>query len=293
MSFTDLTGRTLGTVKILGRTQPKISVHSSVVWDCLCICGNITQFNSSQLSTLKLPNCGCLRNMEAPPNEAPRGSRWIALTKGKYALVDEADYDAVSQHSWTAFPTKNYQYFYASNLHLGRMHRWLVGAARGVLVDHKDRNPLNNRRDNLRVCTYRQNSQNKGRRSDSRAPFKGIHWRSGYWDASIQINGKTHQLGRFTDPESAAIAYDSAAKEHYGEFACCNFPETKVLNILPGGAKTPHEIGSKDYEREARFAETVRALENARFEYWRMEQIVYEMRARRGDVIRKAQAKCA
>jgi hypothetical protein len=111
------------------------------------------------------------------------------------------------------------------------MHRFILGATdRKVKVDHKDRDGLNNQRYNLRPSTNGQNNMNSSKRSDGNSSkYKGVCWhkRYGKFQAGIKLNGRSKYLGMFTDELQAALAYDAAAREHFGEFALCNFPPKK------------------------------------------------------------------
>jgi len=85
---------------------------------------------------------------------------------------------------------------------------------------------LDNRRENLRVASRTQNLGNQRKQAGKTNPFKGVWWHevSGKWRASIQVNGKQKHLGMFVDPVDAALAYDTAARSHFGAFAHANFP---------------------------------------------------------------------
>ncbi len=98
-------------------------------------------------------------------------------------------------------------------LHHGR---WELG------LDHKDRNPLNDRIENLRIATHEQNMRNASKPSTNISGYKGVAWESKRqkWFASIRINGKSKYLGRFDDPLEAHNAYMDAARKYFGEFAC-------------------------------------------------------------------------
>lgn len=107
--------------------------------------------------------------------------------------------------------------------------RYLLGLPTGDrrLVDHKNGNALDNRKENLRVATKQQNNANRGLLINNKSGYKGVSWRqlSKRWCAFISVNNKSKFLGSFKIKEEAARAYDKAAKEHYGEFAILNFPD--------------------------------------------------------------------
>lgn len=94
-------------------------------------------------------------------------------------------------------------------------------------VDHKDGNPSNNRWDNLRQADEYTNQQNRRGSRFTNNPYKGIYWskRARKWAASIRKDGKEKYLGLHPNAIQAAMAYDSAALEMFGEFAKINFPE--------------------------------------------------------------------
>ena len=92
-------------------------------------------------------------------------------------------------------------------------------------IDHIDRNPSNNRADNLRISTRRQNCWNQGKLRNRTSRFIGVSWDSSRekWKAEINNSGKKTYIGRFDLEEDAARAYDEQAFKHRGEFASCNF----------------------------------------------------------------------
>lgn len=104
------------------------------------------------------------------------------------------------------------------------MHRLIVGAVKGEIVDHVNGNTLDNRRENLRKCSKSQNAQNSKRHRDGVSGFKGVsfHRRSKTWRARIRNDGREVCLGYFHSPVDAARAYDRAAFEMFGEFAKVN-----------------------------------------------------------------------
>lgn len=164
--------------------------------------------------------------------------REIPLTRGKVALVDDEDYERVSQYSWRYIETgkmkKPYVYCPAlkqetrfGTLRSMMLHSFIVGPKVGQYIDHKDGNGLNNTRDNLRACTQSQNLANSFKHRVGTSRFKGVRLRkdNNKYSAQIVINSQYIHLGFFTDEIAAAKAYDEAALNHFGEFARLNFPQ--------------------------------------------------------------------
>jgi len=154
----------------------------------------------------------------------------IQLTKGYVAIVDDDDFAWLSQWKW--FFTGRYPARSASKeeetagrpCHIS-MHRAIVGASSGRIVDHINGDPLDNRRANLRFCSLSQNQHNQRLKRDNTSGFKGVRRDKKRWMARIQLGPERRYLGSFGSAESAARAYDAAALHHFGEFARLNFPE--------------------------------------------------------------------
>lgn len=154
-----------------------------------------------------------------------------------WAVVDLEDYESVSQHAWHADIKSKWTYA-ATKTHVsGRlvkvyMHRLLLEARAGIHVDHIDHDGLNNRRSNLRAATHSQNQHNR-RPIGGRSPYKGVTWdsskkRNKRWAVRINIHGRVVNIGRFATELEAALAYDAAASEAFGEFALLNFPNASL-----------------------------------------------------------------
>jgi hypothetical protein len=162
---------------------------------------------------------------------------WVVLTRGYCALLDPVDAEFIGQWSWSAHVALNKRIAAVrrenSTNQLFYMHRAIAAPDSKMVVDHINGDPLDNRRANLRCCKQRDNSRNKklSRVKTKTSRFKGV-WTSENrkgWQASIRVNYKTVHLGRFATEELAALAYDSAAVEHFGEFAVTN----AKLGLLP------------------------------------------------------------
>jgi hypothetical protein len=149
--------------------------------------------------------------------------------------VDAEDYEWLSQYKWSITTNKRSATRYArtaigprtNNVQL-KMHRVIMNAQPGQVVDHINGNGLDNRKCNLRVCTQSQNMANMQKHRRGSSQFKGVIWKKQYkkkWEAAIHLGKKRVVLGRFDDEAAAARAYDAAARQHFGEFARLNFPD--------------------------------------------------------------------
>jgi len=165
-----------------------------------------------------------------PPLPDTDGARYIPLTQGKFAIVDADDYERLAKYKWHCRRAKNHFYaFRADGPNIIAMHREITGAPKGLVVDHINRNSLNNRKTNLRTCTQAQNLYNKRPRANKMySRYKGLtrEKRTNKWSVRICKSGKSIHLGYFTDEIQAALTYDRKAKELFGEFAYLNFPES-------------------------------------------------------------------
>lgn len=123
-----------------------------------------------------------------------------------YAVVDDVD-SAWAKFNWH-LTKAGYVY---RNLGRGRtayLHRDIMGASKGIQVDHEDGNPLNNRRNNLRLVTRAQQQQNLASHCDSTSRHRGVHWdaQRQRWSAEVMVAGKRYRLGRFRTEQEAAEA---------------------------------------------------------------------------------------
>ena len=153
----------------------------------------------------------------------------VQITKGYVAIVDDEDFEMVSSRSWHVHVDKKRNCTYALTDICSNgghktlsMHCFLVKPEKGYLVDHRNQNGLDNRRDNLRVCTSSQNKCNSPKRRDSKNKYKGVSFRCNKWRAAITKDGVKEHLGSFHTEIEAAMAYDRRAVELHGEFAYTN-----------------------------------------------------------------------
>ena len=161
----------------------------------------------------------------------------IPLTQGKVAIVDDEDFDWLSQWKWCAVKGKT-TYYASRNVYLGGgrkspkynfiiMHRLILGLKKGDSreCDHRNHNGLDNQRHNLRICNRGQNMRNARPSRNKSSKYKGVSWhnQAGQWRARIKDEGIETHIGHFCNEVDAAKAYDAKAKDIYGEFAYLNF----------------------------------------------------------------------
>lgn len=155
--------------------------------------------------------------------------REIPLTRDKVALIDDEDYERVTQFKWHAQKRGDDKGWYAAAqpprpAPKVRLHRFIMNAAEGTLVDHKDGDGLNCQRHNMRLTTPRGNVRNSRKPITNTSGYKGARCLNGRYYAYITIDGKPKHFGGFASIEDAARGYDELARKHYGEFANLNFP---------------------------------------------------------------------
>ena len=149
----------------------------------------------------------------------------IYLSKGRFAIVDSRLFAALSRWKWTLHTSGDGRfaaYRNAGTVNGKRknlfMHRQILGASPGEMVDHINGNPLDNRIANLRICNPSENSCNQKLRRNNRSGFKGVRRHRKKWQAVIQKNKNVYCIGTFSTRESASQAYKSEAKKRHREF---------------------------------------------------------------------------
>jgi hypothetical protein len=164
----------------------------------------------------------------------------IKLTRGKFTLVDNEDFEWLNQWKWLfdgkcaaraehikgtgRWPNQKYKHI--------QMHRTILEKYNllkdNLETDHINRNPLDNQKKNLRMVTHIENSINRGLPKNNSSGFKGVTFdkdttnRYKKWKAHIKLNNKHINLGRFLTKEEAALAYNKIAKNNFGEYCYLN-----------------------------------------------------------------------
>lgn len=168
----------------------------------------------------------------------------IQLTKGQTAIIDEVDSD-LADFKWYATNRDPVVSYAARQVYVGNrrnrslsMHRIILerilnrSLESGEVCDHINHNPRDNRRENLRLATVRENGQNRKRQKNSTTGFTGVYAIDGAFQSFIKLQGKRKYLGVYASAEHAYAAYCIAAREHFGKYANLD-DEDKVRGIVP------------------------------------------------------------
>ena len=155
---------------------------------------------------------------------------YVPLSQGKLAKISTSDIHLVSGFNWNLRKHAIHSYVARSDKRdsdykqaIIVMHRVIMSPPKGFVVDHINGDGLDNRRENLRVCTQQENSWNSKKKSTNKSGVKGVcRHSSGKWRATICVSAKQISLGLYHSVEEAAKAYERAATEKFGNFANCS-----------------------------------------------------------------------
>lgn len=213
----DLTGKVFGQLTVV-RDSPERDSSKYVKWLCLCECGNSSLVSSGYLRNGRITSCGCsgdgLLEMHGLSDD-PLYTVWTLMKKRCYS-INNINYDryggrgikicASWLNSFTAFYTDV-----------------VTGYKSGLELDRID-NDGDYAPDNVRWVTHQQNSMNTASRKNTSSKYKGVYWNKGKdkWCTGIMKDGKKKHIGYFTSEDDAALAYNEAAKELFGEYANLN-----------------------------------------------------------------------
>lgn len=163
----------------------------------------------------------------------------IPLTQGKFALVDDEDFEWLNQFKWHVTKERNCFYARSTNyvtqtatnpiIKAVRMHRLILNLKKDEFADHIDGNGLNNQKNNLRKATIRQNAQNRKHGKKKTSKYPGVHWKLSIrkWVAQLKIKGKYVHAGTYFNELDAFNAYKKAVHELTGEKLVCELKTAK------------------------------------------------------------------
>lgn len=199
-------------------------------WLCECECGNTVTVNYQSLVIGSTKSCGCTKYDKTTKHKneytiSEDGGYYTFTIRNNnneilYGKVDVEDYDIVKAYTWRASNAGGYPSAQEKNgKRKIKMHRLLIGDTGDFVVDHIDRNPLNNRRNNLRITTPYQNHINKSISKYNKSGITGVVWhkRDNIWESNISYNNTPIYLGRYTNKNDAIVARLEAELKYFGE----------------------------------------------------------------------------
>lgn len=157
------------------------------------------------------------------------GITLVFLSQCRVALIDNVDAPRILRHKWhlgtTGYAVRTVRTVESPRGTTVRMHRVIAGTPKGMDTDHINGRILDNRRCNLRHATHAENTRNSATPSSNRSGYRGVGWhpQRNKWRARIKTGGVERHLGLFDSAKEAAMAYDEAVLELFGEFARTNF----------------------------------------------------------------------
>ena len=226
----DLTGQKIGRWTVLERVEDtSYLAFPRKTWHCICECGTHSNIAETKLINNKNPDysCGCTRNYKGIErtinnNEVVFYDDYveIKLCNDKSTFVDIDMYETIKDDHWT-FSSDGYAVSSSGRFKFKRLHRVIIGCEddKSIIVDHIDRDKLNNRRSNLRTVTDHENGINQSKRKDNKSGIIGVCWwdRDQNWLAQIKYNYKRYFLGYYNNFDDAVKARLRAELKYFGK----------------------------------------------------------------------------
>lgn len=231
-NFIDLTGMIFGYLKVIERAPDHIqpSGNHVLMWRCICMCdGNEIVTSGNSLKNGDTKSCGCLKQKflkelnnksKNPPYKICEDYAIGYTNKGEEFLIDIEDVSLCKQYTWS-ISSEGYLRAYDSNTQTNIfIHRLIMNVTNGMTVDHINHIKTDNRKSNLRIATYSQNSMNQKKRSVNTSGITGVSWfeRDQNWRVQIMVNRKNIHIGYFDNLQDAIKARKEAEIKYFGEY---------------------------------------------------------------------------
>lgn len=217
----DWTNHQFGKLKAVCKVpKPENLTIKGAYWKCECECGNIVIIRSADITRQVQLSCGkCSTNTFDLSGDIGIG----ITTKGERFYFDKEDYDLINKYSWSKTEAGYIMAWDGNKQQFIYLHRLVTGLIddKEYVVDHMNHNTVDNQKENLRICTHRENIINSKLSKNNKTGVVGISYRPDFskWIARIMVNYKTLHLGSFEDFDDAVRARQAAEKKYFGEFA--------------------------------------------------------------------------
>lgn len=241
----DITGQRFGRLVVLKQIEDHVNSNGVHLANylCKCDCGNYKEAKAASLRYGDTRSCGCLhkdsaymqgKNSKKYNEYDLSGECGIGYTfDGHKFLFDKEDYDLIKEYCWW---NKDEYISSKKDKRAIVMHRLVMGlyekGDKKIQVDHINRNPSDNRKNNLRLVTNQENSFNHGLCSNNTSGITGVYWSKGSkkWAAQIVYNGKVISLGTYENKQDAIIARKKAEEKYFGNYKLENIVLNHILN---------------------------------------------------------------
>ena len=210
----NLTGLRFGKLVVIEQAEDYISPKGrhEANWLCKCDCNNYTIVRTSDLKSKQTKSCGHCNTYDLS------GDYGICtVSNGKQFFFDLEDYDLIKKYCWCI--KDGYVQSRDSNRNQVYLHRLIMNPDNNYVIDHINHIKHDNRKFNLRICTYSQNNMNMTLRYDNTTGYKGVSKRGRKYRARINFNGKEIYLGTFSNFDDAVKARKKAEEKYFGEYA--------------------------------------------------------------------------
>lgn len=230
--FIDLTGQRFG--RLVVKQLLAIKKGRGSCWRCECDCGNETTAFANLLKAGHVKSCGCLaRDCKKELRKTSiKTNRYEFFedcvkgydNKGNFFIIDIDDYEKVQPYRWSLNNHKYWRKGQRQESDAILLHCFILGKRNKenqYTIDHEDRNKNNNKKSNLRKCTYQQNNCNSVIPKNNKSGVLGVFWDKSRlkWTSRIQVHEKSYYLGRYEYKEDAIKARLEAEVKYFGDFA--------------------------------------------------------------------------
>lgn len=225
--YIDLTNQTFERLTVIKRVEN--NKNGDAQWLCRCNCdGKLLVVLGRSLRRGLTKSCGCFKKEKALESKNKKYNTYdltgecgigYATNTNEEFYFDLEEYNKIKDYCWS----KNNNGYIVTNYNNSSkpIHQIIMNYPDDMEVDHKDRNKLNNRKENFRIATHSQNSMNKDLQSNNTSGIIGVSWYSNRnrWSSEIMLNKKKIHLGYFINKEDAIKARLEAEVKYFKEFA--------------------------------------------------------------------------
>lgn len=231
--FINLVNQKFGYLTVIERDFEKQGNTKKVYWKCKCDCSpdKIVSVRMDALRSGVTISCGCYhKNIASKKSKNKKYNDYLVYgditfvftSNNNIILIDTEDFHLIKDYCWNITLNEYAQARDCSNGSLVLMHRIITNAPNDKIVDHKNHNTLDNRKNNLRVCDYENNNANQLLSKNNTSGYKGVYWdkEKNKWEVKIGFKSKNLHIGYYENIKDAIKSRLQAEIKYFGEFRC-------------------------------------------------------------------------